>query len=268
MTNTLQVFENEEFGQVRTVVIDNEPWFVGKDVAQILGYRNPNEAIQDHVDCEDKFIRSERGSEMLKLFSSLKEMLKTLGRQDNWFINESGLYSLILSSKLPSAKKFKHWVTAEVLPSIRKNGGYIAGQETLSDAELMAKALLVAQRTIENKNKQITEMKPKAEFYDTVANSESLLSIGDVAKTLDMGIGRNKLFALLRNKGILNANNIPYQRYVDAGYFALVESSFMVDVNQVVKTTTYVKQKGIDYIQKLLAKDGYTCKKFEPCKGE
>ena len=120
----LQIFESTDFGSVRTVLIDKEPYFVGKDVAEILGYRNPNEAIQDHVEAEDKFLRSERGSKMLKLFSSMKDMLKQLGRQDNWFINESGVYTLIFGSKLPAAKKFKRWVTSEVLPAIRKTGSY------------------------------------------------------------------------------------------------------------------------------------------------
>lgn len=125
MSNDLvKVFNNNEFGQVRTLMIDSVPWFVGKDVASILGYRNPNEAIQDHVDVEDKFMRSQRGSEMLKLFSSIKEMQEKLGRQDNWFVNESGVYSLIFGSKLPTAKKFKRWVTSEVLPAIRKTGSY------------------------------------------------------------------------------------------------------------------------------------------------
>ena len=125
MDSQITVFASDKFGDVRIIQIGSEPWFVGKDVAEILGYRNPNEAIQDHVDSEDKFIRSQRGREMLKLFSSLKDMQEKLGRQDNWFINESGVYSLIFGSKLPQAKEFKHWVTHEVLPSIRKHGAYL-----------------------------------------------------------------------------------------------------------------------------------------------
>lgn len=122
--NEVSVFNNPAFGQVRSVVLSGEPWFIGKDVAEVLGYSNPNEAIQDHVDNEDKFLRSQRGSEMLKLFSSIKDIQEKLGRQDNWFINESGLYSLIFSSKLETAKAFKRWVTSEVLPEIRKTGYY------------------------------------------------------------------------------------------------------------------------------------------------
>jgi prophage antirepressor-like protein len=129
----VEIFKSAEFGTVRTVTIGNEPWFVGKDVAEILGYSNTNKAIQVHVDDEDKFIRSARGSEIGKLFSSLKEMQEKLGRQDNWFISESGVYSLVFSSKLPTAKKFKRWVTSEVLPAIRKHGAYMT-EDTIKKA--------------------------------------------------------------------------------------------------------------------------------------
>ena len=124
--NELHIFKNEEFGEIRTVTIDNEPWFVGKDVAAILGYANPNEAIQDHIDKEDKL-----NSKTLSSFDL------DLGQRGGWFINESGLYSLILSSKLESAKKFKHWVTSEVLPSLRKSGGYIMNQVFVVQANLL-----------------------------------------------------------------------------------------------------------------------------------
>ena len=134
----LQIFKNDEFGEIRTVEISGEPWFVGKDVAEILGYTNPNEAIQDHVDDDEKLNS--------KMLSSVKI---DLGQRGGWLINESGLYSLILSSKLPNAKAFKKWVTSEVLPSIRKHGGYISGQAEMSPEELMARALQVAQKTLE-----------------------------------------------------------------------------------------------------------------------
>ena len=142
MNNQITVFASDKFGDVRIVQIGSEAWFVGKDVAEILGYQNPNKAIQDHVDSEDKFIRSQRGREMLKLFSSLKDMQEKLGRQDNWFINESGVYSLIFGSKLPQAKEFKHWVTHEVLPSIRKHGAYLtdnALEEALTSPDFLIK---------------------------------------------------------------------------------------------------------------------------------
>lgn len=204
------------------------------------------------------FTESKGGVEYVK-WRRVKAYLREFGFSPDVakgsFLPENMVYRLGFKASNEVAQKFQALLADEILPSIRKNGGYIAGQDTLSDSELMAKALLVAQRTIENKNKQISQMKPKVEFYDTVANSESLLSMGHVAKTLDMGIGRNKLFAFLRDKGILNAHNIPYQRYVDAGYFKLIENTYMAGDNQVVATTTYVKQKGVDYIRKLLEKN-------------
>ena len=138
----LVVFSNEQFGSVRTVEIDGEPWLVGKDVAVALGYSNPQKAIRDHVDDEDKTLNDSF----------------TVNGTPAVLINESGMLSLVLSSKLESAKAFKHWVTKEVLPSIRKTGGYIAGQESMSDSELMAKALLVAQKQIEERQKRIDSL--------------------------------------------------------------------------------------------------------------
>lgn len=238
MVNKIRVFENQEFGKVRTVVINDEPWFVGKDVTSILGYTNASKALTDHVDSEDKLNN---------------ESLSSLGQRGGWLINESGLYSLILSSKLPTAKKFKRWVTSEVLPSIRKNGGYIAGQETLSDEELMAKALMVAQRTIENKNKQIAEMKPKVDFYNDVTGSTDTIDIASVAKVLNVpNMGRNKLFAFLREKNILNKRNEPYQCFVDKGYFRQVESKWEHDGTIHINLKTVVFQKGLDFIRKLV----------------
>lgn len=238
MENKIRVFENQEFGKVRTVVINDEPWFVGKDVTSILGYTNASKALTDHVDSEDKLNN---------------ESLLSLGQRGGWLINESGLYSLILSSKLPTAKKFKRWVTSEVLPSIRKNSGYIAGQETLSDEELMAKALMVAQRTIENKNKQIAEMKPKVDFYNDVTGSTDTIDIAGVAKVLNIpNMGRNKLFAFLREKNILNKRNEPYQYFVDKGYFRQVESKWEHDGTIHINLKTVVFQKGLDFIRKLV----------------
>lgn len=136
--NELQIFNSPEFGQVRTVTIDGEPWFVGKDVADALGYSNSRDALARHADDEDKT------SVVIPDTGSNYKSKATL-------INESGLYSLVLSSKLPTAKKFKHWITSEVLPAIRKTGGYIANAETMTDAEIMSKALLIAKQTIESR---------------------------------------------------------------------------------------------------------------------
>ena len=139
------------------------------------------------------------------------------------------------------------------MPSIRKNGGYIAGQETLSDEELMAKALMVAQRTIENKNKQIAEMKPKVDFYNDVTGSTDTIDIASVAKVLNIpNMGRNKLFAFLREKNILNKRNEPYQCFVDKGYFRQVESKWEHDGTIHINLKTVVFQKGLDFIRKLV----------------
>ena len=178
----LKIFENPAFGQVRTVERKGEPWFVGKDVAEILGYSNPNEALQDHVDEEDKL-----NSKMLSSFTL------DLGQRGGWLINESGLYSLILSSKLPTAKAFKRWITSEVIPTIRKTGGYIAGQEQLSPSELMAKALMVAQKTLAERDARISTltvenqiMAPKAEYFDDLVDRNLLTSFRETAKQLEI----------------------------------------------------------------------------------
>ena len=218
--NDLKIFENKEFGEIRTVVENGEPWFVGKDVAEILGYSNPRKAVIDHVDEEDKMdgvtIRDSIGREQIPVL-----------------INESGLYSLILSSKLPNAKKFKKWVTSEVLPSIRKNGGYIAGQETMSDDELMARALQVAQNKILERDKQIETMKPKAIFADAVAASHTSILIGDLAKLISqngVNIGQKRLFKWLRDNGYLikregSDRNMPTQRSMEMKLFEVKEST-------------------------------------------
>lgn len=148
--NDLQVFKNEEFGAVRTLTVDDEPYFVGKDVAEILGYGNPNEALMDHVDSEDKL-----NSKMLSSFEF------NLGQRGGWLINESGLYSLILSSKLPTAKKSKRWVTHEVLPSIRKHGMY-AVDDLIADPDLAIKALTALKEERE-KTKALVEREDEAQ---------------------------------------------------------------------------------------------------------
>ena len=240
MENKIQVFSNEEFGKVRTLMIDNEPWFVGKDVAEVLGYTNPSKALSDHVDTEDKLNN---------------ETLLSLGQRGGWLINESGLYSLILSSKLPSAKKFKRWVTSEVLPAIRKTGSY-----NLPDFNNPAEAARAWAKEYEEKQKalaQVTEMKPKAEFYDDVTGSTDTIDIGSVAKVLNIpNMGRNKLFSFLRENKILNKRNEPYQEYVDKGYFRQIETSWEHNGTTHINLKTVVFQKGVDYIRQLALKKG------------
>ena len=235
--NDLQIFNNDEFGEIRTVVIDNEPWFVARDITERLGYQNGRDALYKHVDQEDKGVAK----------------CDTLGGvQDFSIINESGLYSLILSSKLPEAKKFKHWVTSEVLPQIRKTGGYVAPR-TYAEA-LRAYADEVEQR--ERLERERQELLPKAEFFDAVTDSKTAISIGKTAKVLDAGIGQNKLFAFLRDNNILKSDNTPYQRYIDMGYFRVVEQKYEVNGEIRISIKTLVFQKGIDFIRRLLNKRG------------
>lgn len=248
--NELQIFNNEEFGQIRTVEINGEPWFVGKDIAQALQYENPQKAIRDHVEEEDKKM-GER--------NVTPSIIDSLGREQfPIYINESGMYSLILSSKLPTAKRFKHWVTSAVIPSIRKNGGYIAGQENLTPEQVVANALIVAQNIIKQREAQIEEMKPKAEFFDAVTDSKDAISMNEVAKVLNFkGVGRNKLFEILRNQKILDNRNIPYQRYIDASWFRTIEQKYSKGADTCINIKTLVFQKGVEKIRELLEESGY-----------
>ena len=194
--NNLQIFENPDFGQVRMVMIEDNPYFVGKDVAEILGYKNPNEAIQDHVDNEDKFLRSSMGSEMLKLFSSVKDIQNKFGRQDNWFINESGVYSLIFSSKLPTAKKFKHWVTSEVLPAIRKTGSY--SQPKPVELPKPRRSILDIQSLDFGDDMEIRIMKMVGDYADI----EVLIGYAIVDMAVKRGLYTADLAATCLNKGM------------------------------------------------------------------
>lgn len=196
--NELKIFENPAFGQIRTVEREGEPWFVGKDVAEALGYSNTKDALTAHVDEEDKSIlqRSEIATIENHIPKSALPMNFTSADVPNrglTIINESGLYSLVLSSKLPTAKAFKRWITSEVIPSIRKNGGYIAGQAELSPEELMARALMVAQKTLAERDARISTltvenqiMAPKAEYFDDLVDRNLLTSFRETAKQLEI----------------------------------------------------------------------------------
>ena len=237
----IQIFENPAFGKVRTVTIDGEPWLVGRDVAAALGYKDTVNALKAHVDEDDK-----RGW----------RITTPSGEQNMTIINESGVYSLVLSSKLPTAKQFKRWVTSVVLPSIRKTGGYIAGQERMTDAELLAKALLVAQRTIDERTARISELEkksaldaPKVIFADAVSGSSIL--IGELAKLLKQNgvenMGQNRLFSWLRENGFLIRRkgtdyNMPTQKAMELGLFrvketAITHSDGHVTVSKTAKVT-------------------------------
>lgn len=256
--NGLQIFNSEEFGEIRTVTIDNEPWFVGKDVAIALGYTNPQKAVRDHVQEDDR---------------GMNEMDTPSGRQTLTVINESGLYALIFGSKLESAKRFKHWVTSEVLPAIRKNGGYIAGQESLSDDELLAKALMVAQnkiaerdKLIAQKQKRIDEMRPKEIFADAVTCSNTSILVGDLAKLLKQNgfhVGQNRLFEILRSEGFLikggSSKNMPTQKSMEMKLFEIKEST-VTNPDGSIRTTKTPKVTGrgqVYFINKFVKKKGF-----------
>lgn len=231
----IQVFDNPEFGKIRTMEVNGEPYFVGKEVATILGYTNPRKAIADHVDEEDKGVTK----------------CDTLGgTQDMTIINESGLYSLVLSSKLPGAKRFKRWVTSEVLPSIRRNGGYIDGQETMSAEELMAKALVVAQQTLAAREVRIAQlttqntiMLPKAEYFDQLVERNTLTNFRETAKELNLP--PKKFVQFLLDKKYLHRDKkgklLPFENRND-GLFEVKEC--VNDKTQWSGTQTLVTPKG------------------------
>lgn len=250
----LKIFENPEFGSIRTVEVKNEPWFVGKDVAEVLGYSNPRKAILDHVKENHKMdgvtIRDSIGRE-----------------QSPVVIDEAGVYSLVMRSKLPKAEQFQEWVTSEVLPAIRKTGGYIAGSESMSDDEIMARALLMAQKTIENNKERISQlesdndrMRPKEIFADAVAASDQTILIGDLAKLIKQNgydIGQKRLFEWLRQNGYLIKRkgadyNSPTQRAMEMGLFRIKETSITCpDGHTKVNKTTKVTGKGQQYFLNL-----------------
>ena len=272
----LKIFNNPDFGQVRMVMIEDTPYFVGKDVAKILGYKNPNEAIQDHVDVDDKFLRSAKGSEMLKLFSTVKDIQDKFGRQDNWFINESGVYALVFSSKLPTAKKFKHWVTSEVLPSIRKHGAYMTEQtveKALTSPDFLIqlatnlKKEQEARQEAEAKNfklehevvglnEKISELKPKADYVDRILKSTSLVTTTQIAKDYGMGAPTfNKKLKELKVQHNVGGQWVLTYKYQGKGY----ASSETIEVEKKdgsTKTVMHTKwtQKGRLFLHDLLKK--------------
>lgn len=236
--NEIKIFENSEFGEVRTLLDENnDVWFVGKDVAESLGYKDTFGALKKHVDDEDKQNCQNSSFESPRGFT---------------IINESGLYSLVLSSKLPSAKKFKRWVTSEVLPAIRKTGSY---QKPMPRDQLMAKALVEAQAVLAEKDRRIKEMRPKEIFTDAVAASKTSILIGDLAKMLKQNgieIGQRRLFAWMRENGYLmksgSSKNMPAQRAMQLGLFEIKEGSYInANGDNITTKTTKVTGKGQVY---------------------
>lgn len=249
----LQVFSNAEFGSVRSVMINNEPYFVGKDVAEILGYSDAFGALKKHVDYEDKQ-NCQNDS-----FESPRGMT---------IINESGLYSLILSSKMPKARQFKRWVTSEVLPAIRKHGVF-AVDAMLNDPDSMIAALQAYKEErqrrmlLESENavqkQQLLEMKPKVSYYDVVINSPDLISITEIAK--DYGWSAKRMNSVLNEKEIQYKQGnhiwILYQKYAEQGLTSTKTHAYLAgDGNTHTKVHTYWTQKGRLFIYDLLKKDG------------
>ena len=248
--NMIEIFKNEEFGEIRTLTINNEPYFVGKDVASILGYSNPSKAVSTHVDDEDKILK-------MIAHSQNGNMVKT----QTALINESGLYSLILSSKLPNAKKFKRWVTSEVLPTIRKHGAYMT-EETIEKAITNPDFLIKLATELKHEKeqrKQLEEEKklnaPKVIFADAVNVSETSISVGALAKLIKqngVNIGQNRLFAWLRDNDYLMSKgvdkNVPTQRSMEMGLFEIKEGTIGMPNGEIrLIKTTRVTGKGQQY---------------------
>lgn len=251
--NKVKTFTSKEFGTVRTIVKDGEPWFVGKDVAEILGYKETAKAIRTHICAEDKGV----------------SVLDTPGGQQKiTLINESGLYSLILGSKLPKAKTFKRWVTSEVLPTIRKTGGYVANDEMfintyLPNADAQTRELFrLNLSTIRQLNNKIEQDKPLVDFASHIQTSEDCISMNDMAKLATKNgikIGRTRLFNFLREKKVLGCRdghkNMPYQRYIDTQpWFQLKESSYIQNGEVRIGLTPMVTPKGQSGIIRMLRK--------------
>lgn len=256
----MQVF-NYNDSRIRTFELDGDPWFVGKDVAEVLGYRNTKDALIAHVDCEDKRILQRSEIATFKKLdsedtSAAKFVCDDIPNRGITIVNESGLYSLILSSKLSSAKAFKRWVTSEVLPAIRKHEVYITpamAEKMLNDPRVMIRVLEELQSERERRIKAENEMlesKPLIDFANHVSaavGKSSNIYMKTMAKLLCDGgivIGGNKLFELLRNNKILMADNLPYQQYVDRGYFVVKESTYLKGEDYGVSQTTLVTPKG------------------------
>lgn len=239
--NEIVSFDNDEFGRVRTIDEDGKALFCAKDIAVALGYSDTNNAIKRHC----------RG------VAKRHPITDDLGRyQEARFITEPDVYRLITHSKLPNAQRFEAWVFEEVLPSIRRTGGYVAAKPDESPEEIMARAVLVAQETIERQKRQLDEMKPKAVFADAVATSRTSILIGDLAKILKQNgvdMGQRRLFEWMRQRGYLmrangSSHNMPTQRSMERGWFEIKETSIThSDGHITVQRTPKVTGKGQQY---------------------
>lgn len=244
--------------QIRALTIEGEPYFVGKDVAEVLGYSNSRKAIADHVDSEDK---------------GVTKCYTLGGTQQTTIINESGLYSLILSSKLPDAKKFKHWVTSKVLPTIRKHGAYMTDAKAaaiVTDKGSLADLLQQAAEQLKRKDIQIEQMKPKALFADAVSTSDTPILVGELAKILHqngVSMGQNRMFRWLRDNGYLiskkgTSYNMPTQRAMELGLFKIKENAIThSDGHVTITKTPKVTGKGqVYFVNKFVGGEELACR--------
>ena len=243
MKNEMKIFESPEFGRIRVVMGEaGEPWFIGKDAAIVLGYSNVRDALYKHVDKEDKGVAN---------CDSLG------GRQKTTIINESGLYSLILSSKLPRAREFKRWVTSEVLPQIRKTGGYIPLSGDDDEKTILAKAVTILQRTLKQKDDLLEAQRPKVEFAEAVTTGDGCILMSEMAKLLTRNgypTGRTRLFGWMRANGyIFKRSTEPIQKWVERGIFATSVTVVKTHHGTEERVTTKITGKGQQYFLRLLS---------------
>lgn len=254
MENKIQIFKNETFGNIRVLGTSEQPLFCLADICKALNIQNTSRVANELLDDDLRFTYP---------------ITDSLGREQNvTFTNEGGLYTIILRSKKLEAKLFRKWVTNEVLPTIRKTGGYVADTETFIENyfgdldDTTKKFLLITlndKKRLQEENKRqkeiLIEQAPKVDFYNEIVDSKDTCDMNTVAKTLNCGIGRNRLFSFLRSKGILLSNNQPSQLYVELGWFRVLETKYSMpngDIKVYFKTVVY--QKGIDGIRKFLNK--------------
>lgn len=275
--NNLMIFKNEEFGEIRSLEINNEPYFVGKEIAKVLGYKNTKDALINHVDEDDKRIlqRSEIATIENHIPKEVFPVNFTNGEIPNrglTIINESGVYSLVFGSKLPNAKRFKRWVTSEVLPSIRKTGGYIAGEENMTEDELILKAMNVLNTKVENlkeKNKRlqennekqnqlIGELKPKADYTDRILQSKGTVKINVIANDYGLtAIAMNKKLHELGVQYKQGKDWLLYSEHRGKGYtHSKTIHFFHKDGMPDTKMNMEWTQKGRLFLYNLLKKNG------------
>lgn len=247
----IQTFENADFGAIRVSTVEGEPWFVAKDVCDALG-------ISKYRDAVSRLDDDERGSVLVDTLG---------GAQETSTVSEPGLYKLIMRSRKPEAKAFQRWVTHEVLPAIRRTGGYIAAKQDETPEQIMARAVIVAQDTIERQKRQLDELKPKAMFADAVAASDGTCLVGELAKMIRQNgveIGQNRLFDVLRSRGFLGKSggnrNVPTQRAMDMGLFRIKETAIThSDGHVTLNRTPKVTGKGQRYFVEMFVKGGSEC---------